>query len=92
MPGSGAGLFSVAGLLAAFGFATIVTAAVAALSLALPVWAAALIVAAVLLLAAGVTGLISKQQVQRASPAPERTVANLKKDIEGVKEARHDRA
>jgi Flp pilus assembly protein TadB len=90
--GIGAGLFSVAGLLAVFGFATIVTAAVAALSLALPVWAAALIVAAVLLLAAGVTGLISKQQVQRASPAPERTVANLKKDIEEVKEARHDRA
>src|SRR5258705_693412 len=90
--GIGAGLLSVAGVLAAFGFAAIVTAAVAALSLALPVWAAALIVAAVLLLAAGVAGLISKRQVQRASPAPEQTVANLKKDIEEVKDARHDRA
>ena len=90
--GIGAGLLSVAGLLAVFGFAAIVTAAVAALSLALPVWAAALIVAAVLLLAAGIAGLISKRQVQRASPAPEQTVANLKKDIEEVKEARHDRA
>ena len=46
----------------------------------------------VLLLAAGVAGLISKGQVQQASPAPEQTVANLKKDIEEVKEARHDRA
>ena len=90
--GIGAGLLSVAGLLAVFGFAAIVTAAVAALSLALPVWAAALIVAAVLLLAAGVAGLISKRQVQRVSPAPEQTVANLKKDIEEVKDARHDRA
>jgi uncharacterized membrane protein YqjE len=90
--GIGAGLLSVAGLLAVFGFAAIVTAAVAALSLTLPVWAGALIVAAVLLLAAGVAGLISKRQVQRASPAPEQTVANLKKDIEEVKDARHDRA
>ena len=90
--GIGAGLLSVAGLLAVFGFAAIVTAAIAALSLALPVWAAALIVAAVLLLAAGVAGLISKGQVQQASPAPEQTVANLKKDIDEVKEARHDRA
>jgi uncharacterized membrane protein YqjE len=90
--GIGAGLLSVAGLLAVFGLAAIVTVAVAALSLTLPVWAAPLIVAAVLLLAAGSAGLISKRQVQRASPAPEQTVANLKKDIEEVKDARHDRA
>ncbi|MDT5186309.1 MAG: hypothetical protein QOJ56_6307 [Mycobacterium sp.] len=90
--GIGAGLLSVAGLLAVFGFAAIVTAAIAALSVVLPVWASALIVAAVLLLAAGVAGLISKGQVQQASPAPEQTVANVKKDIDEVKEARHDRA
>lgn len=90
--GIGAGLLSVAGLLAVFGFAAIVTAAIAALSVVLPVWASALIVAAVLLLAAGVAGLISKGQVQKASPAPEQTVANVKKDIDEVKEARHDRA
>ena len=89
--GIGAGLLSVAGLLAVFGFAAIVTAAIAALSVVLPVWASALIVAAVLLLAAGVAGLISKGQVQQASPAPEQTVANVKKDIDEVKEARHDR-
>jgi Flp pilus assembly protein TadB len=90
--GIGAGLLSVAGLLAVFGFAAIITAAIAALSVVLPVWASALIVAAVLLLAAGVAGLISKGQVQQASPAPEQTVANVKKDIDEVKEARHDRA
>jgi uncharacterized membrane protein YqjE len=90
--GIGAGFLSVAGLLAVFGFAAIVTAAIAALSVVLPVWASALIVALVLLLAAGVAGVISKGQVQQASPAPEQTVANVKKDIVEVKEARHDRA
>jgi Flp pilus assembly protein TadB len=90
--GIGAGLLSVAGLLAVFGFAAIITAAIAALSVVLPVWASALIVAAVLLSAAGVAGVISKGQVQQASPAPEQTVANVKKDIDEVKEARHDPA
>jgi hypothetical protein len=90
--GIGAGLLSVAGLLAMFGFAAIIAAAIAALSVVLPVWASALIVAAVLLLAAGVAGIISKGQVQQASPAPEQTMANVKKDIDEVKEARHDRA
>jgi Flp pilus assembly protein TadB len=88
--GIGAGLLSVAGLLAVSGFAAIITCAIAALSLVLPVWASALIVAAVLLLAAGIAGLISKGQVQQASPTPEQTVANVKKDINEVKEARHD--
>jgi Putative Actinobacterial Holin-X, holin superfamily III len=90
--GIGAGLLSVAGMLAVFGFAAIITAAIAALSVVLPVWASALIVAAMLLLAAGIAGVISKGQVQQASPAPEQTVANVKKDIVEVKEARHDRA
>ena len=89
--GIGAGILSVAGLLAVLGFTAIVAAAIAALSLVLPVWASALIVAAVLLLAAGVAGLISKGQVQRASPAPQQTVANVKKDIDEVKEASHGR-
>ena len=52
--GIGAGLFSVAGLLAFLGAATIIAAAVAALSLVLAVWASALIVGAVLFVAAGV--------------------------------------
>jgi Flp pilus assembly protein TadB len=90
--GIGAGLFSVAGLLSVFGLAVLVTAAIAGLSVVLPVWAAALIVAAVLLIAAGVAGLIGKGQVQQASPAPTQTVDNVKKDIDEVKEAAHDRA
>jgi hypothetical protein len=89
--GIGAGLFSVAGLLALFGVASLITAGLAALSVVLPVWAAALIVAAVLFVAAGIAGLVGKKQVQEASPTPQQTVANVKADIHEVKDARNDR-
>ncbi len=89
--GIGAGLFSVAGVLAVFGVATLIAAVVAALALALPVWAAALIVGAVLLAAGGIAALVGKKQVQEASPVPQQTVANVKDDIQEVKDARHGR-
>jgi hypothetical protein len=87
--GIGAGLFSVAGLLAFVGFLTLIAAAVAALSLVLPVWAAAVIVAAVLFLVAGVAALIGRRQASEITPAAPRTVETVKADIEEVKEARH---
>lgn len=89
--GLGAGLFSIAGLLAVLGLATIVAAGVAALSLVLPVWAAALVVGVVLFAAAGIAALVSKKQIEQTSPVPEQTLASVKQDIEEVKEARHDR-
>ncbi|BDX34774.1 membrane protein [Mycobacterium antarcticum] len=89
--GIGAGLFSVAGVFAVFGVATLIAAAVAALALVLPVWAAALIVGVVLLAAGGIAALSGKRQIQEASPVPEQTVANVKEDIQEVKDARHDR-
>jgi len=89
--GIGAGLFSAAGLVAVFGLGSLIAAAIAALSLALPVWAAALIVAVVLFAVAGVAGLVSKKQLDQASPTPELTVANVKQDIHELKDARHDR-
>lgn len=89
--GLGVGLLSVAGLLAILGLATFVTAAVAALALVLPVWAAALIVGAILFAVAGVLGLMSKKQVEQTSPVPQQTVESVKQDINEVKEARHDR-
>lgn len=89
--GIGAGLFSVAGLLAMFAFATLIAAAVAAVALVVPVWAAALIVAAVLVVIAGVAALLSRRQVQQVSAVPQTATENIKKDIEHVKDARHDR-
>jgi Flp pilus assembly protein TadB len=89
--GIGAGLFSAAGVLVVFGVATLIAAVVAGLSVVLPVWLAALVVGAVLLAAGGITALLGKSQIQEASPVPEQTVANVKEDIQEVKEARHDR-
>ena len=89
--GIGAGLFSAAGLVAVFGLGSLIAAAIAALSLALPVWAAALIVAVVLFAVAGVAGLVSKKQLDQASPTPGLTVANVKQDIHELKGARHER-
>jgi hypothetical protein len=90
--GIGAGLLSVGGLLAFFGVATLITAAIAGLAVVLDnVWAAALIVAAVLLIAAGVAALFSKKQVDEVGP-PRQTIENVQKDIEEVKDARHDRS
>jgi Flp pilus assembly protein TadB len=90
--GIGAGLFSVAGLLAFFGAATVIAAAVAALSLVLSVWAAALIVGAVLFIAAGVAALVGRSQAQEVTPAVPRTVETVKADIQELKDARHGRS
>jgi hypothetical protein len=41
--------------------------------------------------AAGIAALVSKKQLDQASPTPEMTVANVKQDIHELKDARHDR-
>lgn len=86
---AGAGLFSTAGVLALYGLGAAIVAAVAALALVLPLWASALIVAATQLIAAGVAALVGKAQVRQVSPTPQRTVANVKRDVDEVKEASH---
>ncbi len=87
--GVGAGLISVAGILALFGLGSVVTAAIAALSLVFPVWAAALIVAGILFALAAGAGLVSKKQLDQASPNPDMTIANVKQDLDEVRDARH---
>ena len=87
--GIGAGLFSVAGLLAFFGAAALVAAATAGLSLVLPVWAAALIVAGALFIGAGVAALGARSQASEVTPAAPRTVETVKADIQEIKDARH---
>ncbi|TMR92443.1 phage holin family protein [Nonomuraea basaltis] len=83
----GAGLFGAAGTVAFLGGATLVAAVVMLLALVLPGWAAAAIVAGVLLIAAAVLGLTGKNQVKRAAPpVPEETIASVKADIDMVKE------
>lgn len=90
--GKAAGLgiagFGAAGLLALYGLAVLLVAAIAALALALPVWASALIVAGVLLVAAAGAAMFGKKEVAQATPpAPERAVAGVKEDVATLKGA-----
>ena len=84
--GVGAGLFGGAGAVALLGAAALVATVIAALSLAMPVWLAALIVGVVV----AIIGLIlvrkGQNDLSAANLAPERTAANVRRDVNLVKE------
>ncbi len=70
------GLFGFLGLL--FGLVT----AVAALSIVLPHWLAALIVAGALFLIAGIAAMVGIASMKKKGPAPTETVRTVKEDVE----------
>jgi hypothetical protein len=85
--GIGAGMFGASGLVAFFGTATLIAAAVLALATAVDAWLAAVIVGVVLLAVAGIAALLGKKQVEQATPAaPEQTIDSVKRDVQTVKE------
>jgi uncharacterized membrane protein YqjE len=85
--GIGAGMFGASGLVAFFGTATLIAAAVLALATAVDAWLAAVIVGVVLLGVAGIAALLGKKQVEQATPAaPEQTIDSVKRDVQTVKE------
>ena len=53
-------------------------------------WAAALVVGAVLLLAAGIAALAGKARAKRVPPPVGETVSSVRLDVEAIKDARHD--
>jgi Putative Actinobacterial Holin-X, holin superfamily III len=80
--GIGAGAFSAAGLLALFALGAATAAAILGLATALEDWVAALIVAAVYLVVAGVLALVGRARVQAATPpVPEQTAESVKEDV-----------
>ncbi|MFF4632771.1 phage holin family protein [Streptomyces griseorubiginosus] len=84
--GKGGGLFGGAGLVGFLMAQAMVATAIAALAVPLPVWAAALIVTAVLGVIAAVMALTGKKQVEQAgSPTPEQTIENVKADVAEIK-------
>ncbi|MEU1754510.1 phage holin family protein [Micromonospora matsumotoense] len=90
--GIGIGLFGGGGALALYGLGALVAAAILLLALVLPAWAAALIVAVVLFLIAGVLALVGKKQVSQAvPPMPEATVRSVRADVDTVAAAVKDR-
>ncbi|HEV2777248.1 MAG TPA: phage holin family protein [Solirubrobacteraceae bacterium] len=84
--GIGAGLLGGAGVVALFGVAVLIAFVVLLLATAMEAWLAALIVAVVLLAAAGVMALLGKNQVAEAAPAkPERAIDSVQDDIDEIK-------
>ncbi|MEO6204662.1 MAG: phage holin family protein, partial [Mycobacteriales bacterium] len=78
--------FGGAGVVVLYAVGCLVAAAVLALDLVFPAWAAALIVAGSLLLLAVVAGLIGKKQVTKAvPPVPKQAMASVKLDLAAVK-------
>lgn len=88
--GKGGGLFGGAGVVGFLMLQALVASVIAAISVALPVWAAGLIVTAVLGLVAAVLARSGKKQVGRAAPpTPEQTVENVKADVATIRESAH---
>jgi uncharacterized membrane protein YqjE len=86
--GKGGGLFGGAGLVGFLALQALVATAIAALAVPLPVWAAALIVTAVLGVIAAVLALVGKKEVGRAAPpAPQKTIHSVKADMAEIKES-----
>ncbi|MBQ0830354.1 phage holin family protein [Streptomyces tagetis] len=88
--GRGGGMLGAAGALAYVGLIALAGAAVAALWLVLPVWAAALVVTGALFLIAGVLALVGRAQLRRAvPPKPEETLGSVRADVDEIRERAH---
>ncbi|MCT9011422.1 phage holin family protein [Streptomyces rhizosphaerihabitans] len=88
--GKSGGLFGGASLAGFLMLQALVASVIAAVALLLPVWAAALIVTAVLGAIAAVLALSGKKQVGKASPpTPQSTIENVKADVAEIKRSAH---
>ncbi|MCU1405902.1 MAG: phage holin family protein [Glaciihabitans sp.] len=84
--GVGAGLLLGAVIIVFFFVGVLLTAAILALSLVLPGWLAALIVAFVLLVAIAILAWLGIREVKKAMPPmPEKTISSVKLDINAIK-------
>ena len=86
--GIGLGAFGAAGIVGLFAFGAFTAAVIMLLATAVASWIAALIVFAIYVVVAGVLALTGRSQVQQATPpAPERTIATSKQDVQTIKES-----
>jgi uncharacterized membrane protein YqjE len=91
--GIGVGLFGGGGVLALYGLGALLATIIIVLDLMMPLWLAALIVAVVLFLAAGILALFGKKQLTRAvPPEPAQAIQSVKADVNEVKHAVQDRS
>ncbi|MFI5730766.1 phage holin family protein [Kribbella sp. NPDC051587] len=84
--GVGIGLFGGAGTFALYGLGALIAAAICGLAVIVPAWLAALIVAVVLFAVAAVAALLGKRHVSHATPPiPQRAVEGVHEDLEALK-------
>ena len=85
--GIGAGMLGGGGVVALYGVAAVLAAAILALALVLPAWASALIVGGALLAVSAVLAALGRKRVQQAMPpVPRQTQASVEADVEEIKE------
>ncbi|MER6378200.1 phage holin family protein [Streptomyces mirabilis] len=85
--GKGGGLFGGTGVVGFLTLQALVATAIAGLA-ALPVWAAALIITAVLGVITAVLAMTGRKEVSQTSPpAPEQTIESVKEDVAEIKES-----
>ncbi|MGV8978938.1 MAG: phage holin family protein [Cellulomonas sp.] len=84
--GIGAAMFGGAALFGFFAFATLIATAIMGLANAVAPWLAGLIVSLALLALTAALALIGRAQLKAGATKPDRTVANVKKDVDAVKE------
>ena len=83
----GIGLFVAAAMVGFFAVAVLIATAILGLANAMPAWAAALVVAGLLLFLTAVLALIGKRSLDGGKPpTPSRTTENLKQDVHAIKE------
>ncbi len=88
--GRGIGLVGGGGVLALSGLGCLLAAAVLGLATVWPAWLAALVVGLAVLILAGATALVGRQQARSAAPlVPEETVISLRETIDTVSEGAH---
>lgn len=84
--GLGAGLIAGAIVVVLFMVGVLLTSAVLALSLVMPGWAAALVVAGVLLIIAAILALIGYRVMKTGTPpVPEKTIESVKTDLDVIR-------
>jgi len=88
--GIGGGMFGGAALIAVLALQALVAAAIAAVTLELPLWASCLIIAGGLGALAGLLALLGRKQFGRAvPPMPQEAMDGVRTDIEEIKERAH---
>ncbi len=84
--GKGAALAGVAGVLALFALVALVIAAILALDIVMPGWAAALVVGGALLLIAAILGLLAKSKLTSGPPVPSEAISEVRATVDLLKD------